>query len=354
VRGLQLSAGGAELRDDLPEPSERAGWTTVGVTLAGVCATDIALSKGYMGFAGVPGHEFVGRALNGPLAGRRVVGEINAGCGTCDRCRGGDPRHCTSRSVLGILSHPGAFAERLSLPTANLLAVPDGLSDEAASFTEPLAAAMALGEAVEIRKGAPALVAGDGRLGLLCAHALHLAGANVTVAGRHAERQSLLPTDVELLTGLLENDGPEPHDGPKPHDGSEPQGEPKPHDGPEPHDEPKPHDGPGQFELAVEATGSPEVLSRLIPRMAPRGTVVLKTTSERPLQLDTSLVVVNELRLVGSRCGRFAPALQLLAEGAVPVEAMIDARYPLAHADEALTHAGQPGVLKVLVDIADP
>lgn len=329
MRGLQLTAGGAELRDDLPEPSERAGWTTVEVTLAGVCATDIALSKGYMGFAGVPGHEFVGRALNGPLAGRRVVGEINAGCGTCDRCLGGDPRHCSTRSVLGILSHPGAFAERLSLPTGNLLAVPDGLSDEAASFAEPLAAAMALSEAVEIRKGARALVAGDGRLGLLCAHALHRAGAAVTVAGRHAERQDLLPNGVDLLTGLLESDGPKPNDSAEP------------------------HDGPDAFELAVEATGSPEVLSRLIPRMAPRGTVVLKTTSERPLQLDTSLVVVNELRLVGSRCGRFAPALQLLAEGAVPVEAMIDARYPLAEADLALTHAGKPGVLKVLVDISE-
>lgn len=327
MRGLQLSAGGAELRDDLAEPVVRAGWSTVAVTIAGVCATDIALSRGYMDFAGVPGHEFVGRALDGPLAGRRVVGEINAGCGACPRCRGGDPRHCTTRTVLGILAHPGAFAQRLALPDVNLLAVPEGLSDEAASFTEPMAAALAITEAVQVRAGARALVAGDGRLGLLCAHALQRAGADVTVAGRHSERAVLLPDGVPLLTDLLEEDGAQPSSSPT---------------------------GPGAFEIAVEATGNPDVLGRLLPRLVPRGTIVLKTTSERPLLLDTALVVVNELRLVGSRCGRFAPALQLLAEGAVPVAAMIDARYPLERAAEALDHAARPGVLKVLVDVAEP
>jgi threonine dehydrogenase-like Zn-dependent dehydrogenase len=322
VRGLHLSEGRAEVREDLPEPTQQAGWSTVAVTLAGVCATDIALSRGYMGFAGVPGHEFVGRALDGPLSGCRVVGEINAGCGRCTRCLAGDPRHCETRSVLGILSHSGAFAERLSLPDANLLAVPDRLSDAAASFTEPMAAALAIGERVSIRDGERTLVAGDGRLGLLCAHALHRAGAAVTVAGRHGERADLLPDGVELLTGLLEDES---------------SGQ---------------ADGPDRFDLAVEATGHPAVLSRLVTRMAPGGTIVLKTTSDRPLQLDTAPVVVNELRLVGSRCGRFAPALQLLAEGSVPVEQMIAARYPLQHAGEALEHAARPGVLKVLVDVA--
>lgn len=321
MRGLQLSAGRAEIRDDLPEPPEQQGWSRVAVTLAGVCATDIALSRGYMGFAGVPGHEFVGRALDGPLAGRRVVGEINAGCGRCSRCHAGDPRHCEQRSVLGILSHSGAFAERLSLPDTNLLPVPDGLSDAAASFTEPLAAALAISEAVTIGPGERTLVAGDGRLGLLCAHALHHAGAAVTVAGRHAERAALLPDGVELLTDLLEDDDSR-------------------------------HTGPHGFDLAVEATGHPDVLSRLVVRMAPHGTIVLKTTSDRPLEFDTAPVVVNELRLVGSRCGRFAPALQLLAEGFVPVEQMIAARYPLQQADKALEHAALPGILKVLVDVA--
>ncbi|MFT7465526.1 MAG: threonine dehydrogenase-like Zn-dependent dehydrogenase [Pseudohongiellaceae bacterium] len=331
MRGLQLNETGAAVRDDLAEPEGRAGWSTVAVTLAGVCATDIALSKGYMGFSGIPGHEFVGRALDGPFAGQRVVGEINAGCGSCDRCVNGDPRHCSTRTVLGILAHSGAFAERLSLPNHNLLLVPDSVSDDAASFAEPLAAALAISEAVDIAPGTRALVAGDGRLGLLCAHALHWAGAAVTVAGRHNERAALLPEGVPLVTGLLEGSADQNNDA-----GADANANAS--------NEP--------FALAVEATGNPDVLDQLVPRMAPQGTIVLKTTSERPLQLDTALIVVNELRLVGSRCGRFAPALQLLADGAVPVEAMVQARYPLAQADAALAHAARPGVLKVLVDIA--
>ena len=318
MRGLLLRDGRASLHDDLPEPAAPAGWCRVEVLRAGVCATDLALARGYMGFAGTPGHEFVGRALDGPLAGQRVVGEINAGCGRGARCPSGDPRHCAERSVLGILQHPGAFAERLALPVVNLLPVPDAVSDDAATFTEPLAAALAIGEAVEVVSGQAALVAGDGRLGLLCAHALQRAGAVVTVAGRHPERAALLPAGVALRTGLLEGDPP--------------SGRP--------------------WSLAVEATGNPDVLSRLMAVVQPRGTIVLKTTTERPVSLDLAPLVVDELRLVGSRCGRFAPALAALADGALPVERFVSARFPLARAAEALAHAGRPGVLKVLVDVA--
>ncbi len=319
MRGLVLEDGRASVRDDLPEPEPGPGESLVEVLVAGVCATDLALRAGYMGFTGVPGHEFVGRALTGPLAGRRVVGEINAGCGTCADCRAGDPRHCATRTVLGILGRPGAFAERLALPSANLLPVPDDVPDDAAVFAEPLAAALQIPADVPLPRGAPALVAGDGRLGLLCAHALHGAGLEVTVAGRHAERTDLLPQGVRLLTGLLEEGAPPPA---------------------------------ARVPVAVDATGSADVLPRLLPHVAPRGTLVLKTTTERPVTLDLAALVVDEVRLVGSRCGRFAPALDLLAQGSVPVERFVAARRPLAEADRALEEAAAPGVLKVLVDVA--
>lgn len=305
--------------ETIDAPSAHDDETRVDVRCVGVCATDLALAKGYMGFAGVPGHEFVGLAQDGPLAGRRVVGEINAGCGTCARCVGGDPRHCATRTVLGILGRPGAFAEHLVLPTRNLLVVPDDVPDEAAVFTEPLAAALQIPAQVEVVPGAPALVAGDGRLGILCAHALAEAGADVLVAGRHPERRSLLPRDAQHVTGLLEGDADSP---------------------------------PAQrFALAVEATGRVDVLPRLLAHVAPGGTLVLKTTSERPVTLDLAPLVVDEIRLVGSRCGRFEPALALLATGRIPWQAMITARFGLEQADEALAHAARPGVLKVLVDV---
>lgn len=318
MRGLRLENGTARVVDDLPEPEARAGEVRVAVRTVGVCATDLALARGYMGFTGVPGHEFVGEALDGPLAGRRVVGEINAGCGRCARCVGGDPRHCVDRTVLGILDHSGAFAERLALPAANLLPVPDAVPDEVAVFAEPMAAALQITEQLDVR-GREALVAGDGRLGLLCAHALHAAGARVSVAGRHPEHAALLPAGVTLRTGWLE-------------------------------DAPPPAEALDAFDLAVEATGHPACLARLAPLVRPRGDIVLKTTSEQPVALDLAPFVVRELRLVGSRCGRFAPALELLATGRVPVEAMIAGRFPLARAPEALELAGRSGVLKALVD----
>lgn len=319
MRGWTLTEGQARWHTDLPEPQAPDGWCRVAVLSAGICATDLALARGYMGFAGVPGHEFVGRALDGPLAGQRVVGEINAGCGSCPPCLAGDPRHCPDRTVLGIVGLAGAFAERLTLPIVNLLPVPSQVSTDAATFTEPLAAALAVTESVQVQPGTTALVAGDGRLGLLCAHALHRAGARVTVAGRHPERAALLPAGVSHTTGLLESDSPP--------------------------------SGP-RFSLAVEASGNPNVLPRLLARMAPRGTLVLKTTTEQPVALDLAPLVVDEIRLVGSRCGRFEAALQCLASGGVPVERFVHGRYPLEQAADALQHAARSGALKVLIDVA--
>jgi threonine dehydrogenase-like Zn-dependent dehydrogenase len=321
MRALWLESGHVRVRDDLPSPSPPAGECRVRVTLAGVCATDLALARGYMHFRGVPGHEFTGVALDGPLAGRRVVGEINAGCGACPECATGDARHCPHRTVLGILGRPGAFAEELLLPARNLLPVPDGVSDEAAVFAEPLAAALHLVEQIPDPRGTPVLVAGDGRLGLLCAHALALAGARVTVAGRHPERAELLPAGARHVTGLLEADGVPGDFAPR---------------------EPL-------FPVAVEATGDPHALPRLLRHVTPRGTAVLKTTCEGASTLNFAGVVVNEQHIVGSRCGRLAPALDVLARGGVPVERFVQARYPLARAAEALEHAGRRGVLKTCI-----
>ncbi len=208
MRGLYIESGVLRFRDDLPEPEPGPGETLVEVVQVGICATDLALVRGYMGFAGTPGHEFVGRALGGRFAGRLVVGEINAACGRCRACESGLGRHCSERSVLGILGRPGAFAARLALPEGNLHAVPEGVSTDAATFTEPLAAAFEILDQCPVTSGMRALVAGDGRLGLLCAQVLALAGAEVTLAGRHPERAALLPPDVHHRTGLLEAGGP--------------------------------------------------------------------------------------------------------------------------------------------------
>lgn len=321
MRGLHLDRGNLTLRTDLPEPEARDGWTRVRVVQAGICATDQALARGYMGFRGVPGHEFVGVAIDGPLRGRRVVGEINAGCGVCAPCRSGDSRHCADRTVLGIAGLQGAFAERLALPTQNLLPVPDAVDDDAATFTEPLAAALHIADDVDLAQHRRALVAGDGKLGLLCAAALELQGCDVTLAGRHPERAGLVGRRVTFLQGLLEADG-----------GADAA-------------------GLAPFDLAVEATGNADVLPRLPGLVRPRGTIVLKTTSERPTTIDLSGLVVREQRLVGSRCGRFEPALDVLARGHVDVQQLVSARFRLDQGPAAFARAAEHGTLKVLVNM---
>ncbi|MCP3919224.1 MAG: alcohol dehydrogenase catalytic domain-containing protein [bacterium] len=312
MRGLLIRRGEVVFTDDLPRPDASRGECRVRVLRAGVCATDLALQRGYMGFEGVPGHEFVGEALDGELAGARVVGEINAGCGTCADCRAGDPRHCTERSVLGILGRAGAFAEELSLPAANLHPVPHGVSTDAATFAEPLAAAFQIPAEVDVTRFERALVLGDGRLGLLCAQVLAQSGLGVSLFGRHPERAAFLPSGITYV-----------------------QGEPRP------------------CGLVVEATGDPGVLRRALELTLPKGTLVLKTTSEAAVPLDLAPLVIGELTLVGSRCGPFAPALAALDAGSVEVEAMIDARFPLERGPEALATAARPGVLKVLIEVAE-
>ncbi len=316
---LVLEPGREAAVRDVPAPTPAPGEVSVRVLRAGVCATDLALARGYMGFQGIPGHEFVGVAEGGALRGRRVVGEINAGCGACPCCARGDPRHCARRSVLGILARPGAFAERLTLPEANLCAVPDEVATDEAVFVEPLAAALAIPAEVSLAGVARALVVGDGRLGLLCAQALAQAGVpRVALLGRHPERAALAPG--------CEHRGDALHE-------ALAAGE--------------------RWPLVVEASGRPELLASALRLVRPRGTLVLKTTAERPATLDLAPLVVDEIRLVGSRCGRFAAALEALRARRVRVQGLIAARYPLAEAPAALAHAARGGTLKVLLDVGE-
>jgi len=322
VRGLFIDDGRLSFREDLPRPTAGPGESRVRVLRAGICATDLALERGYMGFRGVPGHEFVGVALDGPHAGRRVVGEINAACGECATCRAGHGRHCPRRDVLGILRRPGAFAEELSLPDGNLHPVPEAVTSDEATFAEPVAAAFELAAELDLSAFERALVIGDGRLGLLCAQVLRAAGLPVELAGRHPERLRWLNADRTPIGHL-------------PPEAAVPGGE-------------------RRWDLVVEATGDPSVLATSLALVRPRGTVVLKTTAERAVELDLAPLVVDEITLVGSRCGPFEPALLALADGSVTVAPMIEDRFPLEAGAEAFRRAAAGGVLKILIDVCEP
>lgn len=301
----------------VPRRAPAPGDVRVRVRLAGICATDLEITRGYMGFEGVLGHEFVGEALEGRFAGKRVVGEINAACGACSTCRAGLRRHCSARTVLGIMGRDGAFAASLMLPETNLHAIPEGISDERAVFTEPLAAAFEILEQGLMPMGAPTAVLGDGRLGLLCAFVLATAGARVTLLGRHEshlERARARGIAVHRVEG---NDIPV--------------------------------DLRRSQALVVDATGSPRGIEVALDLLTPRGTLVLKTTTMAPPATNLSRIVIDEIRVVGSRCGPFEPAIRALASGAVAPEEMVERTYPLSQGIEALRHASQRGVLKVLL-----
>ncbi len=317
MHALWIEKNQVSFRDDAPPPPCPEGESRVKVITAGICSTDLALMRGYMDFSGIPGHEFVGIAMSGPHQGKRVVGEINASCQTCETCLAGKERHCPTRTVLGILDRPGCFADEISLPQKNLHLVPEDLSSDAAVFAEPLAAAFEIPEQTQVEAGMRALVLGDGRLGLLCAQVLALSGLDVTVHGRHQEREDLLPPEIRHR-GLLPGKSPSLAK---------------------------------SYDLAVEATGAPGMLEPLLSWVRPRGKIILKTTSEARPPLDLSLAVINELEILGSRCGPFPPALAALASGAISVKPLIQARFPLEQGKKAFDRAGKKGVLKILVDV---
>ncbi|MFM8583193.1 MAG: alcohol dehydrogenase catalytic domain-containing protein [Planctomycetaceae bacterium] len=305
-----------EFRQSLPEPTPAPGEVLVDIVVAGLCETDLQLAKGYMGFAGIPGHEFVGVPRTGRWASQRVVGEINCGCGVCDRCRAGWSRHCPHRTVLGILGRPGAFAQTIALPEGNLLPVPDHVSTADAVWTEPLAAAFRIPEQLPLVPGTPALVLGDGRLGNLCAQVLALHGCRVEVVGKHLRKLQRL-AELGLATCLL--------------------GE---------------LDPARRFPLVVDCTGSPSGLATALAAVEPQGTVVLKTTVAGPHQLPLAPVVIDEVRVLGSRCGPFAPALAALARGEIALAGLVEEVVSLAEVPAALERAGREPLLKILVDVA--
>jgi threonine dehydrogenase-like Zn-dependent dehydrogenase len=316
MKGLWLENQNLTYREDIPQPEPKPGEALIKTRLAGVCATDLEMTHGYYPFTGVPGHEFVGEVMEAPgfpgWVGARVVGEINLTCGKCEACRAGRTNHCAARSVLGILGKDGVLAEYFTLPLANLHAVPDGVSDEAAVFTEPLAAALQIQQQVQIQPGMRVLIVGAGRLGLLIAQTLKLTGCDLAVVVRREAPARLLAdwgipaVDAKTVRA-------------------------------------------NSADLVVEVTGSPGGFGLSQQAVRPAGTLVLKSTFAGDVNLNLSTLVVDEVTLVGSRCGPFKPALRLLAAGLVDTAGMIHGRYGLAEGLAAFEKAAESGVLKVLV-----
>jgi threonine dehydrogenase-like Zn-dependent dehydrogenase len=321
---LLLTSAGLHLERDWPVPTPGPDEALIRVRLAGVCSTDIEMTRGYKGgFHGVLGHEFVGEVVAAAKAparvGRRVVGEINIGCGDCDMCRRGLHKHCRRRSTLGIMKRDGAFAEFVAAPLVNLHTVPDEVTDDQAVFVEPLAAAFQVLEQVPITAAARVYVLGAGRLGILCAMALATTQCDLTVVGRHADRFPML-AQLGIPNTMLA--------------GTPAHGDLAAH----------------QADVVVEVTGSAQGIEEAFRLVRPGGVIVQKSTyAGSRFDLDTNRVVVDEITIVGSRCGPFPRAIAALQSGAVAVDPLIDARYPLSQAVEALAFAQRPGVLKVLL-----
>ncbi len=297
-------------------PQRPEGFAWIRLLCGGICNTDLALQRGYYGFSGTPGHEFVGEVVaadNANLLGRRVVGEINLACRKCEWCRKGLGRHCPSRTVLGIVRHPGAFREFLTLPEVNLHVVPDSIPTEMAVFVEPLAAACEILDQANLPENADVAVLGDGKLGLLIAQVLNTRPLSVHLYGRHNEKLQIAGR-AGVQTRLAREKLPS-----------------------------------AAYDWVVEATGSPDGLRQAVQMTRPRGTVFMKSTVHGAVRIDTAPVIVNEITLVGSRCGRFEPAINLLLSGKVNVIDMIADVMPLSQARRAFARAAERGVLKVLL-----
>lgn len=317
MQALWLENGRFQLRSmDRPEPGP--GQALVRVRLAGICATDLQLQQGYYPFTGVPGHEFVGEVVAAPDApdwlGRRVAGDINLSCGHCAQCRAGRLTHCEQRTTLGIRGHHGAFAEYLCLPLENLHPVADSVPDEAAVFTEPLAAALEILQQAALRPSDRVLLVGAGRLGQLIARVLKLSGCELQVVARHPGQRRLL--ERAGIPWLAEDRVP------------------------------------GRcFDRVVEATGAPGGFELARRAVRPRGLLILKSTCKGAMPVDLSQLVVDETTLMGSRCGPFAPALRLLEQGLVDPLPLIDGQFPLQDGEAALARAAEPGIHKVLLQM---
>lgn len=312
-----LENGSVRLEQNRAVPQRPAGWSLIRITRAGICRTDLELAQGYMGFQGVPGHEFCGvvTETDSPgLPGRRVVGEINAACGTCPACKKKLGRHCPNRTVLGILGLDGCMAEYCILPDENLLEIPAGLTDDDAVFCEPVSAACEILDQLDPSGFDNVLVLGDGKLGILCAWVLAMNHPRVTLAGRHPKKlkRAIFQGLETCLSSELKD---------------------------------------RRFDLVVDATGRGAGFAEAMQRCLPRGTIVLKSTVAAQGDLNLAPIVIDELTVIGSRCGRFEAGLPLLTSGKLPVNRLVDATYPLAQAPDAFAHAGRKGAMKVLFNI---
>jgi threonine dehydrogenase-like Zn-dependent dehydrogenase len=315
MRAVTLADGKLTVMRDYVRPVPAAGEVLVRVERAGICDTDLQLIKGYMGFRGVLGHEFVGVAQSGSFAGRRVAAEINCSCARCDMCMGGLSNHCPNRSVLGILSHDGGFADYVAVPERNLHVVPNEIGVDEAVFIEPLAAACQIPRQVPIDKRTRALVLGDGKLGNLVAQVLRNHGCQVLVAGKYAEKLRIierLGVGTELISQLRRV---------------------------------------RNYNLVVDCTGSPTGITTALEFVRPRGTIVLKTTVAHAAELQLAPVVIDEITLVGSRCGPFPAAIEALRAKKVEVAPLIQDIYRLGDAAAGLEAAGQAGATKIVLAI---
>ena len=313
MKALWLENLRLDLRD-VPEPAS-PGEALILIRKAGICSTDLELVKGYYPFTGIIGHEFVGEVIiadDESWLGQRVVGDINVTCGSCEQCRNGRSTHCENRTVLGITKRDGAFAKYTTLPLSNLHRVPASVPDEMAVFTEPLAAALEIQQQVHIHPTDRVLVVGAGRLGQIIAQTLALTGCDLHIVARHAYQQKILVTRGIRVT--TEEDIQ-----------------------------------PWRWDIVVEATGSPGGFSLARQAIRPRGTLVMKSTYKGEISVNFSSIVVDEINIVGSRCGPFEPALRLMEKGEVDPSVLIAAEFKLDEALQAFEHAAQPGVLKVLV-----
>lgn len=318
MRAMFFEAGRAVIRDT-PDPEPGDGEVLIRIHLAGICGTDLELLRGYAGFEGIAGHEFVGTVTQGSakLRGRRVVGEINCVCGRCELCGGGLSNHCPTRTVVGISGRPGAFAELLALPERNCREVPDALADETAVFAEPLAAAYQIPRQVKLESRTRVAILGTGRLGLLVAQVIARSCSEVVAFGRNPKTLELL--DRKRIRTATIDDMNRLKD----------------------------------FDVVIECTGSPDGLQTALRLVRPRGTVVLKTTCAASAETDLTPVVVNEVTLLGSRCGPFDDALGALAREEVDVASLITRRMNLADGPEAMRLSAQPDHIKILLKVGE-
>jgi threonine dehydrogenase-like Zn-dependent dehydrogenase len=311
MRGVYCDGASAHLRRDLPEPEPRGDDVVLRVRAVGICDTDLQLARGYMGFRGILGHEFVGQ----DDSGRRVTAEINAACHGCPTCRAGRPGHCPHRTVLGILDHDGAMAEFVRVPRRNLHDIPEALGDREAVFVEPLAAAFRVAEQVPLGPDVRLAVVGDGKLGLLCAWVARLEGARVDLIGKHPAKLALAGEGI-AARGLDEVSSL------------------------------------GRaFDVVVDATGSPTGLPTALGLVRPCGTIVLKTTIAGTYAMDLAPIVIDEVRVIGSRCGPFPRAIAALSGRRIDVRPLIGVEFALDDAEAAFRAAAEPGARKVIMRV---